>query len=91
MRSSRSTQLDAVVITHCADRQMIEGMIGEFAKPGVTFDQMQSAADGPLVNIVWKADTAGSVYDLGTETYVLVDCKLPESSQRPSVRWPDVG
>jgi ketosteroid isomerase-like protein len=75
-------QPDAVVITPQGTmrgtaqiRQMIEGIIGEFAKPGVTFELMHQAAEGPVVNFVWKADTGSNVYDLGTETYLLVDGK----------------
>src|SRR5437763_9621723 len=75
-------QPDAVVITPQGTmrgtiqiRQMIESIIGEFARPGVSFELMHQAAEGPVVNFVWKAVTGSNVYDLGTETYLLVDGK----------------
>ena len=75
-------QPDAVVITPQGTmrgtaqiRQMIEGIIGEFARPGVSFELMHQAAEGPVVNFVWTAKTESNVYDLGTETYLLVDGK----------------
>ena len=75
-------QPDAVVITPQGTmrgtaqiRPMIEGIIGEFAKPGVTFNLLHQAAEGPVVNFVWKADTGSNLYDLGTETYLQIDGK----------------
>jgi ketosteroid isomerase-like protein len=73
---------DAVVITpekRLAGPQirgMIEGIIAEFARPGVKFDLIARAAEGPIATFVWKAETARNVYDLGSETYVLKDGKV---------------
>jgi ketosteroid isomerase-like protein len=69
---------DAVVITPQGTlrgpaqiRGMIETIIAEFAQPGVSFELMHRAAEGPVANFVWRAETNANVWDLGTETYVL--------------------
>ena len=54
---------------------MIDGIIGEFAQPGVKFNLISQKAEGPIVQFVWSAETAKNIYDLGTETYVLKDGK----------------
>jgi ketosteroid isomerase-like protein len=71
-------QDDAVVITPRGTlrgpveiRGMIEGIIAEFARPGVKFDLISQSAEGPIAAFMWTADTATNVYDLGAETYVL--------------------
>ena len=74
---------DAVVITPEGTlrganqiRGMIEGVVGEFAVPGVKFELLHQAAEGPVANFVWKAETLKNVYDLGVETYLLEDGKV---------------
>ena len=74
---------DAVVITPAGTlrgrgqiRGMIEGIIAEFAQPGVKFEMVHQAAEGPVANFVWTAETARKVYHLGTETYLLSGGKV---------------
>ena len=74
---------DAVVITQQGTlrgpaqiRSMIEGVVSEFARPGVHFTLLHKAAEGPVVNFVWQADTGRNVYQLGAETYVLDNGKV---------------
>lgn len=71
---------DAVVITPTGvllGRDQIKGMIdnivGEFAQPGVTFTLISQNAVGNVVTFTWSANTGRNLYDLGAETYVLVD------------------
>ena len=54
-------------------KTMIDGIIGEFAQPGVKFNLISQKAEGPIVAFTWSAETAKNVYDLGAETYVLKD------------------
>jgi hypothetical protein len=54
-------------------RSMMEGVVAEFAQPGVKFEMIAQAAVGEVVAYTWKAETAKNVYDLGAETYVLRD------------------
>lgn len=58
----------------------IQGLFGalfaEFAKPGASFDlKLLSTADN-VGYIVWSAETADNVYELGTDTYVIKDGKI---------------
>ena len=57
-------------------RMMIQGIIAEFTAPGVSFDLLSEAAEGPVATFVWTAETARNRYDLGSETYVLRDGKI---------------
>jgi hypothetical protein len=70
----------AVVITpmgtladRASIRAMMEGVVAEFAQPGVKFEMLSQTAVGEVVTFAWKAETAKNVYDLGAETYVLKD------------------
>ena len=71
---------NAIVITpmgtladRASIRSMMEGVVAEFAQPGVKFEMLSQAAIGEVVTFAWKAETARSVYDLGAETYVVRD------------------
>lgn len=52
---------------------MIEGIIAEFAQPGVSFELISQHAVGPIVTFSWTARTGLNDYHLGAETYVLED------------------
>ena len=74
---------DAIVITpkgtlkgRSQIRGMIEGIVSEFAQPGVKFEMLYQASEGPVVNFVWTAETGKNVYHLGAETYVLEGDKV---------------
>jgi hypothetical protein len=54
-------------------KPMIDGIIAEFAQPGVTFHLISQNAVGAVVSFTWSAETAANVYGLGAETYVLKD------------------
>jgi hypothetical protein len=54
-------------------RSMMEGVVAEFAAPGVKFEMLSQAAVGEVVAFVWKAETMKNVYDFGAETYVIRD------------------
>jgi hypothetical protein len=71
---------DATVITpmgvlHGRDqiKGMIDGIIGEFAQPGVKFTLISQNAEDAVVAFTWSADTGKNIYELGVETYVLKD------------------
>ena len=52
---------------------MIDGIVGEFAQPGVKFTLISQNAEDAVVAFTWSANTARSLYDCGAETYVLKD------------------
>jgi hypothetical protein len=54
-------------------RGMIEAVLSEFSKPGMTFEVTHQSASGPAALLVWKAQTADNVYDFAAETFVFGD------------------
>jgi hypothetical protein len=46
-------------------------MIAEFGKPGATFRMKQQFVEGDCAYILWTAETADNVYEVGTDTFVV--------------------
>jgi ketosteroid isomerase-like protein len=74
---------DSVMITpnrpiYGADqlRPVFESLFAEFAKPGAVFEMTQRVIEGEVAYIVWTAETADNVYELGTDTLVVKDGKI---------------
>ena len=61
-------------------RPMFQAMIAEFAKPGATFHLKQQFIAGEHAYILWTAETADNVYELGTDTFVVRDGKIVAQS-----------
>lgn len=59
-----------------AIRSLFETMIAEFRKPGATFSMKQRYVEGDCAYILWTAETAENVYELGTDTFVVRDGKI---------------
>lgn len=59
-----------------AIRPLFEGMFAEFAKPGAQFamDVQDVAGEGAF--ILWHAETADNVYEVGTDTFLVRDGKI---------------
>jgi hypothetical protein len=51
-------------------------MIAEFGKPGAAFSMRQRYVDGDHAFILWNAETADNVYELGTDTFVVRNGKI---------------
>ncbi|NKB72576.1 MAG: nuclear transport factor 2 family protein [Candidatus Latescibacteria bacterium] len=56
-----------------AIRGAFTGMVAEFSKPGMTFEMLQMNIEGEVAFIIWKAETADNIYELGTDTFVIRD------------------
>ncbi|MEP4380425.1 MAG: nuclear transport factor 2 family protein [Alphaproteobacteria bacterium] len=58
----------------------IEGLFGalfaEFSKPGASFELKLLSTSNDVGYIVWSAETADNVYELGTDTYIIEDGKI---------------
>jgi ketosteroid isomerase-like protein len=74
---------DAVMFTQMgllrgvdALKGMFIGFLAEFAKPNSAFDLKVQTVDGDYAYIVWSADTAENVYELGTDTFVVRGGKI---------------
>jgi ketosteroid isomerase-like protein len=63
-----------------AIRPLFQGMFAEFAKPGATFTMKQQLVEGDHAYILWSAETADNVYELGTDTFVVRDGKIVAQS-----------
>jgi ketosteroid isomerase-like protein len=63
-----------------AIRPLFQAMFTEFAKPGAVFSMKQQFAEGDYAYILWTAETADNVYELGTDTFVVRDGKIVAQS-----------
>jgi ketosteroid isomerase-like protein len=63
-----------------AIRPLFQGMIAEFSKPGATFRMKKQFVEGDHAYILWSADTADNVYELGTDTFTVRDGKIVAQS-----------
>jgi len=74
---------DSVVLTPMgaakgldAIRGFFVPMFAEFAKPGASFEMLFQDVRDDVALIVWKAETADNVYELGTDTFFVRDGKI---------------
>ena len=63
-----------------AIRPLFQEMFAEFGKPGATFTMRQQFVEGDYAYILWSAETADNVYELGTDTFVVRDGKIMAQS-----------
>ena len=63
-----------------AIRPLFQAMIAEFGKPGAAFRMKQRFVQGDYAYILWTAETAENVYELGTDTFVVRDGKIAAQS-----------
>jgi hypothetical protein len=63
-----------------AIRPFFQAMIAEFGKPGAVFRLKRQCVEGDYAYILWTAETADNVYELGTDTFVVRDGKIVAQS-----------
>ncbi|HTY64851.1 MAG TPA: nuclear transport factor 2 family protein [Acidobacteriota bacterium] len=63
-----------------AIRPFFQALFAEFAKPGASFSLKQQFVEGDLAYILWTAETADNVYEIGTDTFVVRDGKIVAQS-----------
>src|ERR1700745_4318581 len=63
-----------------AIRPLFQAMIAEFGKPGASFNMKQYYVEGDYAYILWTAETAENVYEVGTDTFVVRDGKIVAQS-----------
>ena len=63
-----------------AIRPLFQGMFAEFGKPGAAFSMKQQSVEGDYAYILWTAETADNVYEVGTDTFVVRDGKIVAQS-----------
>ena len=63
-----------------AIRPLFQAMFAEFGKPGATFNMKHQSVEGDYAYVLWTAETADNVYELGTDTLVVLDGKIAAQS-----------
>jgi ketosteroid isomerase-like protein len=63
-----------------AMRPLFQAIFAEFGKPGAAFKMKQQSVDGDYAYILWTAETADNVYEVGTDTFVVRDGKIVAQS-----------
>ena len=74
---------DAVLFTpngplkgHDAIRPAMQGVLAEFGKPGTQFAMKHQTVHDNHAYLVWTAETADNIYDLGTDSFVMHNGKI---------------
>jgi ketosteroid isomerase-like protein len=63
-----------------AMRPLFQALIAEFGKPGAVFSMKRQSVEGEYAYILWTAETADNVYEVGTDTFVVRDGKIVAQS-----------
>ena len=63
-----------------AIRPLFQALIAEFGKPGAAFRMKQQSVEGDYAYILWTAETADNLYEVGTDTFVVRDGKIVAQS-----------
>lgn len=63
-----------------AIRPLFQAMLAEFGKPGAGFSLKQQFIEADYAYILWTAETADNVYELGTDTFVVRHGKIVAQS-----------
>lgn len=61
-------------------RPLFASMIAEFAKPGAAFNLRQTYVEAGYAYILWTAETADHVYELGTDTFIVQNGRIVAQS-----------
>ncbi len=61
-------------------RPFYEAMLAEFGKPGTVFSMKLRSVVGDYSYVVWTAETADNLYEMGTDTQVVRDSKIVAQS-----------
>jgi predicted SnoaL-like aldol condensation-catalyzing enzyme len=59
-----------------AIRRFFVRMFEEFAKPGMSFEMPRQEVDGDTAYIVWRAETADNIFELGSDTFIVRNGKI---------------
>src|SRR3981189_1091745 len=59
-----------------AIRGFFARLFEEFAKPGMSFEMLRQEVDGDTAYVVWRAETAGNPFELGSDTFIVQNGKI---------------
>jgi ketosteroid isomerase-like protein len=65
-------------VLHGSDaiRQFFRTLFEEFEKPGMSFDLLQQEVNGDTAYIVWTAESADNLFEIGTDTFIVQNGKI---------------
>ena len=63
-----------------AIRPFFQAMFAEFGRPGTTFNMLHQSIERDYAYVLWTAETADNVYELGTDTLVVRSGKIVAQS-----------
>jgi ketosteroid isomerase-like protein len=63
-----------------AIRPLFEAIFAEFGKPGAGFKMKLQSVESDYAYILWTAETADNVYEVGTDTFVVLNGKIVAQS-----------
>jgi len=69
-----------------AIKPLFQALIAEFGKPGAAFHMKKQFVDGEHAYILWTAETADNVYEMGTDTFVVRNGKIVAQSFTGTIR-----
>ena len=61
-------------------RRFFQALLVEFGKPGTAFSMKLVSIEGDFAYCIWTAETADSVYELGTDTLIVRDGQIAAQS-----------
>ena len=67
---------DRTLKGHAEIKALFVAMLDEFSKPGSDFSLNQQHVEGDHAYIVWTAQTADNLYELGTDTFYVREGKI---------------
>jgi ketosteroid isomerase-like protein len=59
-----------------AIRSFFVKMFEEFNNPGTSFELLRQEVDGDTAYIVWKAETADNLFEVGSDTFIVRNGKI---------------
>ena len=54
-----------------AMRPVFQAIFAEFGQPGTSFSLIHRSVEGEFGYLLWRAETADNVYEMGTDTFVV--------------------
>ena len=67
---------DGVLRGSAALRRFFAELLGEFAKPGTSYEILRQEVSGDIAYIVWRAETADNRFEIATDTFVIRNGKI---------------
>ena len=67
---------DGILRGPAGAEQGFRTLLGEFSKPGASFELKETTVEGDYAYIVWRADTPDNLFEFGSDTFVIRNGKI---------------